>query len=613
VRGPFVITPNVLTAAAPGDGFEVNVGLANNVEGSGPGAEVVLSVHPSANLELVGDDTVHVQIDEGSEARATFRVRAKDEPGAGSLRFEARAGGESSRRTASLSVRPAVAYVSTMTAGASDNDPIELALPRELYPHLARQSAAASESPLVLTDGMLEYLQAFPHACTEQLVSKVFPQLGFLGQRGAAVDEAEIRRQFLETLERLRSRQMADGSFRFWASSSEPHDFASVYITHFMTDAKDLRLAVPEDMLSAGLGYLRELAGRQTGSLNDARLRAYAIYILTQNGIVTTNYLTNLHEWLNARPDKAWERDITAAYMAASYALLQQAALGRRLIGAYQMGAGDEMTHDFDTRLGRDAQYVYLLARHFPEQIGSIDTQQIEALVAPVMQNRFNTLSAAYTILALSAWTEAVEAGSPPPSLAISATAVGDDGAGQELARANGAVRASVDAALQELSIHGAAGDDIYYVVSQTGFDRAVPADAIANGLELHRDYLDDAGKAVTEAQIGDELTVRLRIRSTGAVRSNVAVVDLLPGGFEVLSESVRNQYGGWNLEHRDVREDRVVIYGTFTDRITEIRYRAKLTSAGDFVAPAAYAGSMYDRSIQSRTTPGRFRVRPLQ
>jgi uncharacterized protein YfaS (alpha-2-macroglobulin family) len=33
-RGPFVISPNVLTAAAPGDEFDVNVGLANNLEGS---------------------------------------------------------------------------------------------------------------------------------------------------------------------------------------------------------------------------------------------------------------------------------------------------------------------------------------------------------------------------------------------------------------------------------------------------------------------------------------------------------------------------------------------------------------------------------------------------
>ena len=613
VQGPFVITPNVLTAVAPGDEFEVNVGLANNVEGSGAGAEVALSATPSASLEIVGDDTVRLQIDEGGEGRARFRVRAMDEPGAGSLVFEARAGGESARREASLSVRPPVAYASTVIAGASDDDPVELTLPRELYPHLARQSAAASRSPLVLADGMLEYLRTFPHACTEQIVSKVFPQLGFLAQPDAAVDGNAVRAAFRETLERLRSRQMADGSFRFWATSSEPHEFASVYITHFMTDARDFGLAVPGDMLAAGLGYLRELAARQASSVPDARLRAYAIYVLTRNATVTTNYLTTLHEWLDTQPDDAWERDITAAYMAASYALLQQAALGRQLIGRYTLGAGDEMTHDFDTRLGRDAQYVYLLARHFPDRLESLGDDAVQALVAPVMQNRFNTLSAAYTILALGAWTQAMAAGSPPPVLAILAKPAGAGGTGAELASSTGVVRASIDAALRELSIRGAAGRPLYYVVSQTGFDRAAPAEAIANGLELHRDYLDDAGNAVAEAGIGDELVVRLRVRSTGALRTNVAVVDLLPGGFEVLTESVRDEYGGWNVEYRDVREDRIVIYGSFADRITEIRYRVKLTSAGDFVVPAAYAASMYDRSVEARTAPGRFRVSALQ
>ena len=112
---------------------------------------------------------------------------------------------------------------------------------------------------------------------------------------------------------------------------------------------------------------------------------------------------------------------------------------------------------------------------------------------------------------------------------------------------------------------------------------------------------------------MGDELTVRLRVRSTGRTRTNVAVVDMLPGGFEVLTDTIRNQYQDWYADYKDVREDRVVIYGSFSDRITEIQYRAKLTSAGNFVVPAAFAGSMYDRSIQARTKPGRFQVSAVQ
>ena len=268
------------------------------------------------------------------------------------------------------------------------------------------------------------------------------------------------------------------------------------------------------------------------------------------------------------------------------------------------------MTSDFDTRLGRDAQYVYLVARHFPDRLSAIGAGTIQKLIDPVMKNRFNTLSSAYTILALGEYTRAVfgQPGSGP--LTITATA--NDGV-EVLVEAARFARTHVPNSTSDIQISGSRGDDTYYVLSQTGFDASPPQDELSEGLEIQRVYLNDNGNAVTSAGIGEELTVRLRIRSTGRPRSNVAVVDMLPGGFEVLSDSVRRQYGGWYADYTDVREDRVVVYGNFTDRLTEIQYRVKLTSAGKFVLPSAFAGSMYDRSIQARTRPGRFEVRSVQ
>ena len=438
----------------------------------------------------------------------------------------------------------------------------------------------------------------------------MFPQIGFLGNQDYAVDESKIRKSFDDTIRKLRRRQNSQGGFLFWATSPEAADFPTVYIMHFFTDAAALGLSVPRDMLNSGLGYLRQIAAREVRTVVDARLRAYAIYVLTRNGTITTNYLTNLHEYLDRRHADDWRSDLTAAYMASSYEMLKQSNLGGRLIGEYKMGAGDEMVSDFDTRLGRDAQYLYLLARHFPIRLNDIDSETIQDLVEPVMRNRFNTLSSAYTVLALGAYTNAVFEGSDATMLSISATS---GGVTRILAEAAKFARAQVQNDVNELQIRGSGGADLYYVLSQTGFDRTPPADAAANGLEIFREYLDDNGDPVTDAQVGDELTVRLRVRSTGRVRSNVAVVDMLPGGFEVLTETVRNQYRDWYADYKDVREDRVVVYGTFTDRLTEMSYRVKLTSAGNFVVPSAFAGSMYDRSIHARTKPGRFQVRAAQ
>ncbi|MEM8814266.1 MAG: alpha-2-macroglobulin [Pseudomonadota bacterium] len=609
VRAPFVVTPNLLTAAAPGDEFEVNVGLSNNLEGSGDDAAIALSVEATEHLEVLGDSTLSLNIGEGNEGRAKFRVRALDKPGAAKLTFLAASGSERSSIDATVSIRPPVAYVSTLEAGVSSDDPVRIGFERELYSEFGQQSAAASASPLVLTDGLLEYLDAFPHACAEQIVSKVFPQIGFLNHNAWPVDEARTRELFAATVSKLRSRQGSEGGFRFWATSQEPANFPSAYIVHFLTDARELGLPVPPDMLDAGLGFLRTLAAAEVRTLPDARLRAYAIYLLTRNAAVTTNYLTELHETLEREHPDDWRADLTAAYMAATYEQLKESRLGNDLVGGYRLRGGNEMYSDFDTRLGRDAQYLYLLARHFPERARNVGSETLQALTEPVMRNRFNTLSSAYTILALGEYTRAVTRADGPNALRIAAR---DAGVLKTLVESTGLARTEVATGVRDIEISSDSDSDTFYVVSQTGFDREPPGDALAEGLEIYREYLDDNGDAVTQTRIGDELTVRLRVRSTGQPRSNVALVDLLPGGFEILAESVHRQHGGWTADYFDVREDRLVVYGSFGDRLTEYQYRVKATSAGSFVAPSAFAGSMYDRSVQARTKPGRIDVQGL-
>jgi len=601
VRAPFVITPNVLTAAAPGDEFDVTVGLANTLEGSGTDVAITLAATPSENLQIIGDDKQLLKVDEGREVQARFRIRALDKPGAADLRFVAEGENQQSTLGATLSVRPAVAYVTAVKAAVSEQTssrPLKLEFDRRLYDELASK-----------TDGLLSYLDVYPHACAEQIVSKVFPQIGFLGSQDYSIDEAEIRTAFDAVVRRLRERQQADGGFRFWLTSREAAEFPSVYIMHFLTDAKLANLPVPRAMLDSGLRYLEDVASNQTSTLEDSRLRAYATYVLTRNGVITTNHLTNLHEFLDTSFTTEWPSDLTATYMAASYALLKQQNLSNRLLGQYKMGAGAQFSSDFDTRLGRDAQYLYLLASHFPESLSSIDSQTITQMVDPILRNRFNTLSSAYTVLALSAYAKHAFADGDA-KVTLSA-ANGDTP--QALTAATLYARAQIKNSVDQVLVSGAPDKAIYHVLTTTGFDKTPPDTALAEGLEISRAYLDAAGNEVTKATIGEQLTVRLRVRSTGALRSNVALIDMLPGGFEVVVDSVRDSYADWYGEAKDVREDRVVVYGSFSDRLTEISYKVTATSSGSFVAPAAFATSMYNRAIAARTEPGRFDVRALE
>jgi hypothetical protein len=164
---------------------------------------------------------------------------------------------------------------------------------------------------------------------------------------------------------------------------------------------------------------------------------------------------------------------------------------------------------------------------------------------------------------------------------------------------------------------------------------------------------------------------LKLRAVQSGGV-AHVAIVDLLPGGFEVVmdrpqaqraepdeeeshaeegdegggegeegegegegaeesaseesepepqysSNATESGYGyvppigaeksSFHPEYVDVREDRVVLYGMVDSSVTEFVYRIKATNQGQFTMPPAFAEGMYDRRVRARSVAGSVKV----
>jgi len=53
-----------------------------------------------------------------------------------------------------------------------------------------------------------------------------------------------------------------------------------------------------------------------------------------------------------------------------------------------------------------------------------------------------------------------------------------------------------------------------------------------------------------------------------------------------------------WKADYVDIREDRLVIYGTVGSRITSFSYRARAINAGSFTVPPLFAEALYDKSV---------------
>ncbi|MBI5624103.1 MAG: alpha-2-macroglobulin family protein [Elusimicrobia bacterium] len=646
IRGHFVLSPNAPVVVAPGDEFEVSMGVANQAEGSGPDAELEVELKTSEHLEVLGGQTRRVKVAEGRETSVAFKLRAKDKLGSGNMTFTAALGDRKSRASVDASVRPPQPFMSTLAGGVMKGGAAEVPVVRAMYPHYRTLEASISPLPLVLARGLLRYLERFPYGCTEQLVSQAFPALVLRTHPDFGYSPQATGAALEQVLRVLRGRQNTEGAFGFWAANSHYSDVQTVYALHFLTEAKERGYPVPPDLLNRGLAYLGGLVGTEPGTLAEARVRAYAAYILTRNGTVLSAPLAALRRHVDDKFPKVWRKDLTGIYLAAVYKLLRQTSQAEGVIGSSRLGDPQQADYaSYYDGLVRDSQLLYILARHFPERLRDVSSGELERLVDPVVKGSFNTLSGAYAILALASYADT--AGAP----AVSGVKVAEtrrDGTTKSLSlTGNLFPKADFSDQAKLVRFSSPGSRPLFYGVTTAGFDLAPPTQEMKNRIEVQREYRFEGGGVTSKLGLGGKVEVHVKVRTIGGESlSDIAIVDLLPGGFEVVmepqlrdsaprgtmfagEEDEEGYEGGesappsregwasplelpsstWHPQYADIREDRVVLFGVVGSEAKEFVYSIRATNRGAFSVPPIFAEAMYDRSIQARNSAGKMVV----
>ena len=680
VRGDFVLSPNVPMVVAPGDEFEVSVGVSNNVAGSGANAKVNVQLQTSKHLQVLADASQTIKIGENHESVVRYKLKATQVLGSGNLTFTASLGGKSGKYSIDLSVRPAAPLYTTTQVGhlPPGGGRTQLQVPRELFAEYRVLQAGIAPLPLGLSQGLAQYLEKFPHGCTEQQVSQAMPALIGRGRPefGIKTEAADV--SFQGILQTLRSRQNEDGGFGLWANPNQVNDFASVYATHFLLEAKERGLPVPPELLKKSFEFLNQIVARETGSLSEERVRAYAVYLLTRSGVVTTQAAMSVRKRLENQY-KNWGEDLAGIYLAATLQLLKQTRDAQRIMASVQLGQVKDSASDYQNYydpLIRDAQALYIMARHFPDKVKSLPADALLTIVDPIAKGRYNTLSSAYLILALDTYASLAQDTTDVSQLSI--IEVNSGGQQKPLQLPTGLlpqVVFSQDA--RKLLVSSSSPLRTFYQVTQSGYDLRVSTDVVKQKLEVLREIVGSDGKPIKEVKLGDEAEVHIKLRSLGKGTQlwNLALVDLLPGGFEVVvtppaaseesSESSDEEGGGshddgddegrhegaseggegeegdhgssdsssrsergarktsappaalpiakdgstWTPEYGDVREDRVVLYGSVGNDLQEFVYGIRATNVGTFAVPPLQGESMYDRSVIARSAGNKIRV----
>jgi uncharacterized protein YfaS (alpha-2-macroglobulin family) len=603
ILGNFVINPNVPTFVAPGDEFEISASIANNVQNSGANAQIKIQLEVPAELDLIGNKEQTLVIPENQEKTVQYRLKAKSMLGSTNLRFLASLNEKSSSMNTSLSIRPATNRVTTVNSGMTKEESKTLSVDRILYPEYSLRNLSLSNSPLILMMGLKQYLDNFPYGCTEQLTSKAWPLLAMANQPGFSKDAQKIQERITAVFQMLAQRQMSNGGFSYWPGllDNDLNSFITVYALHFLTEAKNLGYSVPNDMVYYGMEYLKHLASQNNSEISKARIQAYAIYLLTRNEIVTTNYLTNLQANLTQAYKNNWEQDIAGAYIAATYQLLKNYAEADRLINAYKKLI--DSNDPFYSPAVSNAQYLYLIAKHFPNQIDKAADKFLLSLVEAVNSEQMNTILSGFTSMALGAYAEHEKIKAYAP---LSVTEIDKNNA--KIGMVNKALeKLKLNEATKQVLIHNPEKQNYFYQLTQTGFDKNLPDKSITQGMEIVREYRDKQGNAINTVSLGDEIEVHIQIRTTDkAYINNIAILDLLPGGFEVVRNSINSVT---DMDYIDAREDRVIFFGSIGEETKQIVYKIKATNSGAFTVPAPFAESMYNPQIKANGTSSNIKV----
>ena len=116
-----------------------------------------------------------------------------------------------------------------------------------------------------------------------------------------------------------------------------------------------------------------------------------------------------------------------------------------------------------------------------------------------------------------------------------------------------------------------------FYQVVEQGYDSGTPGGPERSGLEVAREitplHKDEPLRP------GDPVDVVLRVRNvSGKALSNLAVVDLLPAGFEVLAGDLKSGAGTVaGTEFAELREDRTLFFlGLAANAEWSVKYRMK-------------------------------------
>ncbi|HNG93861.1 MAG TPA: alpha-2-macroglobulin family protein, partial [Acidobacteriota bacterium] len=520
---------------------------------------------------------------------------------------------------------------------------LPVSLPEGTLPKSGKLELTLSSTQLQsLTDSVV-YLANYPFDCSEQIASRMIGLMALKDVWGQFKGISTLPRPeqfdafFQADLNRLRSRQNADGGFSFWKKDGNSDPFLSVHVAHALIRAKHQGLiSLSDSLVKNAAAYVQNIEHTFPNFYpSDAReaVRAYALYVRHFNGDASPLAARQLiqHTDLNAlRLDTiGWVLPVLAASeqtQSECRRLIQH--LSNRVTETNDKASFVESITDGEHLLlhsNRRTDAIVLGALLAVKPESDLIPKLVRGLLAHQTQGRWaNTQENAFVLLALERYFSQHETVTPD---FVARIWLGEDFAGAHTFQGRTTRPHHRSIPFDTL---GTASESKPITLSKTGPGRLYYRLALEYGLDALKTRPVDAGFAISrsyhavddpddvqrlgpnEWQIRAGARVQVTITMIAPSRSHhVALVDPLPAGFEILNpvfkttgtlnwQAVQTRNSSsesdWEwFDHQNLRDNCAQVFASqVREGVYRYRYFALATTPGRFTVPPPKAEEMY-------------------
>lgn len=603
VKDPLMVLVTAPRVISPGEKVTLPVTLFVQKDG-------IREVKISAAGENVRfeQSTVTVNIPDQGETTAQLSFTAGSKTGIAKISVNASGGGESAAYQLELDIRnPNPPETRTELKIINKNEQWNTSF--GLFGTEGTNTAfiEISSIPSINLEKKLDFLMNYPHGCSEQTTSAVFPQLYLKNVRNNDPAVASvIARNVRHGIGVIASRQMTNGGIAMWPGSYQPDNWITSYSGHFMIEAEKNGYSVPAGFITKWIKFQTRVAREwqeDTKYIYTKNDQAYRLFTLALAGEPERGAMNRLRESKSLPQLSRW-------LLSAAYALSGRPEAAQDLLDVRNTSTETEYQGYFYGSEMRDKSIIlYTLS------ILKNEEQALPLLkeIADKFNNAewYSTQDASWALLSYMKFMELMSSGKSSGGK-ISYTINGERSdltvSKDKIAKAELRLKPGDNT----LSVENSADAPVYASLIRKGIPMSEDATAEQEGLGMKVSYYDLKMNEVDPSSIRQGTDFMMVVRITNTTFRNVdnlALSQMMPSGWEIRNTRLfEADYGikEDSYTYRDFMDDRVNTYFSLEGKQTRT-YVAIVTAAyqGEYFQPSVWCESMYTPGMYARV-PGK-------